>query len=181
MGMFGARFVVFVRRACVLPGPCPATRNLSFLRFHRRRHPVVSTCCFNLLFTGLVYDGLKFLVDGNRTNTYGHVALVHPHLCRFFCAFRFSVCQMTCSCLGHLLIVWPLSTFLFHLQFQGQPFPPTTSPANSVCKIATHLQCTFQDVLHSHQHNFGSTNACANPQLHHHHRHHHRFAHIRTI
>ena len=28
MGMFGARFAVFVRRARVLPGPCPATRNL---------------------------------------------------------------------------------------------------------------------------------------------------------
>ena len=40
---FGARFAVFVRRARVLPGPCPATRNLSFWRFHRHRHPVVST------------------------------------------------------------------------------------------------------------------------------------------
>jgi hypothetical protein len=29
MGMFGARFAVFVRRARVLPGPCYATRNLS--------------------------------------------------------------------------------------------------------------------------------------------------------
>ena len=29
IGMFGARFAVFVRRARVLPGPCPATRNLS--------------------------------------------------------------------------------------------------------------------------------------------------------
>jgi hypothetical protein len=31
MGMFGARFAVFVRRARVLPSPCPATRNLSIL------------------------------------------------------------------------------------------------------------------------------------------------------
>ena len=30
--MFGARFAVFVRQAHVLPSPCPATRNLSFLR-----------------------------------------------------------------------------------------------------------------------------------------------------
>ena len=45
MGMFGARFAVFVRRARVLPSPRRATRNLSFLRFHRRRHPVVSTSC----------------------------------------------------------------------------------------------------------------------------------------
>ena len=29
MGMFGARFAVFVRRARVLLGPCHATRNLS--------------------------------------------------------------------------------------------------------------------------------------------------------
>ena len=29
MSMFCARFAVFVRRARVLPGPCPATRNLS--------------------------------------------------------------------------------------------------------------------------------------------------------
>ena len=52
MSMFSARFAVFVRRARVLPGPCPATRNLSFLRFHRRRHPVVSTCCFTGTDTG---------------------------------------------------------------------------------------------------------------------------------
>ena len=31
MGMFDARFAVFVRRARVLPGPRHATRNLSFL------------------------------------------------------------------------------------------------------------------------------------------------------
>jgi len=37
--MFGARFAVFVRRARVLPTPWPATRNLSFWRFHR--HTVV--------------------------------------------------------------------------------------------------------------------------------------------
>ena len=52
MSMFGARFAVFVRRARVLPGPCPATRNLSFWRFHRRRHPVVSSCCFTGNGTG---------------------------------------------------------------------------------------------------------------------------------
>ena len=33
--MFGARFAVFVRGARVLLSPCPATRNLSFWRFHR--------------------------------------------------------------------------------------------------------------------------------------------------
>jgi hypothetical protein len=43
MSMFGARFAVFVRRARVLPGPCHATRNLSFLRLFGHRHPVVST------------------------------------------------------------------------------------------------------------------------------------------
>ena len=63
--MFGARFAVFVRRARVLPGPCPATRNLSFLRSHRHRHPVVSTCGF----TGMVQVrvGVKIPQDGNRS------------------------------------------------------------------------------------------------------------------
>ena len=37
--------ILFVRRARVLPSPCPATRNLSFLRFHRHRHLVVSIRC----------------------------------------------------------------------------------------------------------------------------------------
>ena len=46
--MFGARFAVFVRRARVLPSPCPATRNLSFLEVS----PAPSPCCFNSLFTG---------------------------------------------------------------------------------------------------------------------------------
>jgi hypothetical protein len=35
--VFGARFAVFVRRARVLPGPCPATRNLWFLRLFGHR------------------------------------------------------------------------------------------------------------------------------------------------
>ena len=52
MSMFGTRFAVFVRRARVLPTPCHATRNLSFLRFHRRRHTVVSTRCFTGNGTG---------------------------------------------------------------------------------------------------------------------------------
>ena len=82
MSMFGARFAVFVRRARVLPGPCPATRNLSFLRFHRHRHPVVSTRCF----TGLVRVGVKIPQDGNRANRYGHVAVVHEHVWRTVCS-----------------------------------------------------------------------------------------------
>jgi hypothetical protein len=44
VGMFGARFAVFVRRARVLPGPCD---NLSFLRFHRHRH--ADTLLFQLV------------------------------------------------------------------------------------------------------------------------------------
>ena len=80
--MFGARFAVFVRRARVLPGPCPATRNLSFLRFHRHRHPVVSTRCF----TGLVRVGVKIPQDGNRANRYEHVAVVHEHVWRTVCS-----------------------------------------------------------------------------------------------
>ena len=80
--MFGARFAVFVRRAGVLPTPCPATRNLSFLRFHRHRHTVVSTRGF----TGLVRVGVKIPQDGNRANTYGHVAMVHEHVWRTVCS-----------------------------------------------------------------------------------------------
>ena len=82
MSMFGARFAVFVRRARVLPSPCPATRNLSFLRFHRRRHPVVSTRCF----TGMVRVGVKIPQDGNRANGTEHVAVVHEHVWRTLCS-----------------------------------------------------------------------------------------------
>jgi hypothetical protein len=82
MSMFGARFSVFVRRARVLPSPCPATRNLSFWRFHRHRHPVVSTCCF----TGLVRVGVKIPQDGNRANKYSYVAVVHEHVWRTLCS-----------------------------------------------------------------------------------------------
>ena len=80
--MFGARFAVFVRRARVLPGPCPATRNLSFLRFHRRRHPVVSTRCF----TGMVRVGVKIPQDGNRANGYRYVCMVLEHVWRTLCS-----------------------------------------------------------------------------------------------
>ena len=76
MSMFGARFAVFVRRARVLPSPCPATRNLSFLRFHRRRHTVVSSWCF----TEMVRAGVKIPQDGNCTNMHGHVCVMHGHV-----------------------------------------------------------------------------------------------------
>ena len=82
MSMFGARFAVFVRRARVLPSPVYATRNLSFLRFHRHRHLVVSTRCF----TGMVRVGVKIPHIGNRTNTYEHVAVVHGHDWRTLCS-----------------------------------------------------------------------------------------------
>ena len=72
-GMFGARFAVFVRRVRVLLTPYYATRNLSFLRFHRRRDTVVSTRCF----TELVRVSVKIPQDGNRTNMNEHVAVVH--------------------------------------------------------------------------------------------------------
>ena len=57
--MFGARFAVFVRRARVLPSPCPATRNLSFLRCS----PAPSPCCFNLLFD---WDGTGWCENSTR-------------------------------------------------------------------------------------------------------------------
>ena len=77
MGMFGARFAVFVRRARVLPSPCPATRNLSFLEVS----PAPSPCCFNSLFhCGLVRVGVKIPQDGNRANVHNHVAVVRGHV-----------------------------------------------------------------------------------------------------
>ena len=82
MGMFGARFAVFVRRARVLPTPCPATRNLSKLRFHRRRHTGVSTGCA----LEMVRVGLKISQDGNRANMYGHMAMVREHVWRTLCS-----------------------------------------------------------------------------------------------
>ena len=105
MSMFGARFAVFVRRARVLPGPCPATRNLSFLRFHRRRHPVVSSCCF----TGLVRVGVKISHDGNRANRYGYMAVVHEHVWRTLC----SVCA-TGARVAHPVPCRNLSFLRFH-------------------------------------------------------------------
>ena len=82
--MFFACFAVFVRWARIWSSPFHATRNLSFLRFHRRRHPVVSTRCF----TGLVRVGVKIPQDGNRANgyLYGHVATVHGHVWRTLCS-----------------------------------------------------------------------------------------------
>ena len=76
MRMLGARFAMFVRLARVLPIPCPATRNLLFLRFHRHRHPVVSTRCFSRM----VRVGMKIPLDGNRANVFGHVVMVHGHV-----------------------------------------------------------------------------------------------------
>ena len=83
MGMFGARFAVFVRRARVLPTPCPATRNLLVLE--------VFTGAVTLLFQlvvslGLVRVGVKIPRDGNRANMYKHVAVVHGHVRRTLCS-----------------------------------------------------------------------------------------------
>ena len=65
VSMFGARFAVFVRRARVLPSPCPATRNLLVLEVS----PAPSPCCFNSLFhLELVRVGTKIPQDGNRSN-----------------------------------------------------------------------------------------------------------------
>ena len=83
MGMHGARFAVFVRRARVLPTPCHATRNLLVLE--------VFTGAVTLLFQlvvslGLVRVGVKIPQDGNRTNVNGHVAVVHGHVWRTVCS-----------------------------------------------------------------------------------------------
>ena len=67
--MFGARFAVFVRRARVLPGPCPATRNLSFLRFHRRRH-LLFQLVVSLDWYGLVRKFHKMEIVQTSTDTW---------------------------------------------------------------------------------------------------------------
>ena len=59
VSMFGARFAVFVRRARVLPGPCPATRNLLVLEVA----PAPSPCCFNSLFH---WDGTGWCENSTR-------------------------------------------------------------------------------------------------------------------
>ena len=53
-----------------------------FLRFHRRRHLVVSTC--GSLET--VRVGLKIPQDGNRANKYGHLYAVRGHVWRTLCS-----------------------------------------------------------------------------------------------
>ena len=58
MSMFGARFAVFVRRARMLPGPCPATRNLRSVGVHRRR----TLFQYNTLFTFLRYTTVVLVV-----------------------------------------------------------------------------------------------------------------------
>ena len=83
--MFGARFAVFARRARVLPSRSQATRNLSFLRFHRRRHH----CCFNSVVSlELVRVGLNVPLNENRANVYAHVVVVRRHVCRTLCSVR---------------------------------------------------------------------------------------------
>jgi len=79
---FCTLFYIFFRRAHVLSSPCHATRNLSFLRVHRRRHPVVSSRCFS----GMVRVGVKIPQDGNRTNVYVCVAVVYEHVWRTLCS-----------------------------------------------------------------------------------------------
>ena len=68
-------------RACcpVLPKQLVICR---FLRFHRRRHVVVSTRCF----TGLVRVGLNFPLNGTCTNVYAHVVMVREHVWRTLCS-----------------------------------------------------------------------------------------------
>ena len=79
MSMFGARFAVFVRRARVLPTPCPATRNLSFWRFHRHRHPVVSTGCFTGIGTGWCENSTRWKSHKHvQTRDHGALACLAP-------------------------------------------------------------------------------------------------------
>jgi hypothetical protein len=73
MGMYCARFAVFVRRARVLPGPCPATRNLCVLVVS----PAPSHCCFHLLF---LWDGTGRCENSTRWKSCKRVR-VRAHGC----------------------------------------------------------------------------------------------------
>jgi hypothetical protein len=53
------------------------------LRFHRHRHPVVSTRCF----TVMVRVGVKIPRDGNRTNVHGHSLMVFSKFGARFAVF----------------------------------------------------------------------------------------------
>jgi hypothetical protein len=69
--------------------PCPATRNLSFLRCFTG----TVTLLFQLvIFTGIqvVRVGMKIPQDGNRAKLHGHVLMVHRHVWRTLC----SVCGL---------------------------------------------------------------------------------------
>jgi hypothetical protein len=82
MGMFGARFAVFVRRVRVLPSPCRATRNLWLSRLF-----VTVTLWLQLvIFTGMARGGVRIPQDGNRANRYEHVVMVHEHDWRMVCS-----------------------------------------------------------------------------------------------
>ena len=76
-----ARFPIKATDNPVCCDPTGST-NFCFLRFHRRRHPVVSSCCF----TGIVRVGVKIPQDGNRANVDEHVAVVHEHVWRTVCS-----------------------------------------------------------------------------------------------
>ena len=83
VSIFGARFAVFVRRARVLPTPCPATRNLCVLEVFTG---AVTLLLQLVIFTGMARGGVKIPQDGNRTNVYGHVTVVHEHVWRTVCS-----------------------------------------------------------------------------------------------
>ena len=50
---------------------------ISFLKFHRRRIPVVSTRCSLRPELRLARVGVKIPQDGNRANVYEHPMVVH--------------------------------------------------------------------------------------------------------
>ena len=56
---------------------------------HVQSHITSVVSSFNLLFhsfTGMIRDGVKIPQDGNRSNKYKHVAVVHGHVWRTLCS-----------------------------------------------------------------------------------------------
>jgi len=120
-----------------LPTPCPATRNLSFLRFHRRRHTVVSSCCF----TGLARVGMKIPQDGNRANRYEHVAVVHGHVWRMLCSVCTTGARVAHPVPCKLYAIWYLSA------------TPNARPTVLVDRLQTNGIQSPRSTIHRHHKN----------------------------
>jgi hypothetical protein len=115
---------VFVRRARVLPTPCPATRNLLVLEVS----PAPSPCCFDLLFhcagTGSFYSRTQYIL-------YQRVRI---------CDTRTLVHALQCLCEGRVLF----PNFCAYMAIQSSRGKPVSSQINE--KLADIIQSLWSNV-----------------------------------